>query len=637
VARTIGSITLDDGANAWLSEVNIPSVRDVQLAQMINRQGRITRIKEDRHPLVIDVRGTWADGGGKYWRDFKAALLNQSRAAFTLGDGTRYEMVDVTEIADTKLAQVGALTATPGCLYAYTMKVASYEPYSRDVGPSLVALGSMTFTPANLLSATQASFETSLSGWAAANANTALGIAGVNAMSADAATFETTLGGWTANTSCVVSRVNTQALHGSWSMAISAVSTGDVIAVSPYAFSGYPVIAGRTYSALAYVRADTTSRTVQIGIGFFDATGNVLASSLIGSPTASLTTGWARLSVSGAAPAGAAYAFVSITVRGTLAVDVQYIDCVGFFAGTVTTWTLPGWAAINGVQSMSMVAVAAGTTAAITNVGTGGFPVTAGTTYTAMGWSRAAASARSVGVNINWYDSGGAFLSTSTGSTVANSTSTWTQVTVTVAAPASSAFASISAVVSGPTVANETHYWEQMGFAAGTSTVWQAGGNSGIVTTTYTVSYPGTAYAEPTWQLTVVVPSGVAVQQVALQNTTTGELCTVAGLNLYAGTWYVLFDASGGVVPATGAVPSPNNNGYSLLAVPSLGYGVTVSLVGGSSTDADFVGKLPLLVPPTTPNIPPTPQVNTIIATVNATGTLTSASLSILAPSRWVR
>lgn len=306
MSRTIGSITLDDGVNGTVQEVNIPSTRVVQLVQIVNRQGRVTRIKEDRNPLVIDVRGTWADGGGKYWRDFKAALLNQSRAAFTLGDGTRFEMVDVTEVVDTKLAQVGALTATPGSLYAYTMKVASYEPYTRDVGPSLVSLG---------------------------------------------------------------------------------------------------------------------------------------------------------------------------------------------------------------------------------------------------------------------------------------------------------------AVSSGPT----------------------------NPTTTFTVSYPGTAFAETTAQLTLVVQGGNAVQQVALNNTTTGELCTVAGLNLTTGTWYVLIDASGSTVPPLGAVQSPNNNAYGVLAVPSVGYGVTIALMGGGSFDIDFVGRPITLAPSTTPNIPPTPNTNTIVASISSTSALTSASLGLLAPSRWYR
>lgn len=637
MARTIGSITIDDSVNSFCSDVTIPSTRDVQLVQIINRQGRVTRIKEDRHPLIIDVRGYWKDDGGKYWRDYKAALLGQSRAAFTLGDGTRFEMCDVTEIAETKVAQVGALTATPGSLYAYTMKVASYEPYTRDVGPSLVALGSIAAPSGrNRLTTNQASASPDINGWTA-DTNVAIGQAAPNLVAIDSATFESSLGGWTADTNCTIAQSSAQALQGTKSMALTSISSGDMYAISPYGFAGYVVNGANTYSMTAFVRSAATPRFCQPIIRWYDNTGTRINADTGGTFRASTTSGWTRLTVTGVAPNPAAYASMYVLIQAPAAAEVHYIDCAGFFAGIANVWTTPGWFALNGTTALGEISLASGNVSASTLSGTSGFVVTPSTTYTAMGWSMAGQTTRSTQVNITWSNSSGTILSTSTGTPVTNSTSTWTQATCTAAAPASAAYAYISAVVLSAGSANEFHYWDEMSFADGSSTSWQPGGLSGIATATFSVAYPGTAFAEPTWSMQLVVPSGCVVQQVALQNTTTGETCTVAGLNLSAGTWYVLFDASGSTVPSLGAVPTPGNNGYALLPVPSVGYGVTIALSGGGAVDADFTGRLPTLAPSATPNIPPTPNTNTIVATVYATSALTSASLSVLAPSRWYR
>jgi hypothetical protein len=143
MARTLGSITLDDGVNSWISELNIPGARTIQFEPLADRQGRVSRVKEDRPPLVIDARGYFCDGGGVYWRDWKAALLNQSRANFTLGDGTQYVYADVTEVQGTQTAAVNAFSSTPQVLYAWTAKIACYEPYARQVAPTLQQLGTL--------------------------------------------------------------------------------------------------------------------------------------------------------------------------------------------------------------------------------------------------------------------------------------------------------------------------------------------------------------------------------------------------------------------------------------------------------------------------------------------------------------
>jgi hypothetical protein len=150
MSRSIGSVVLDDLVNSFVSEINIPSVRNVQYEQTVNRQGRMVRVKEDQKPLNVDVRGYFADGGGVYWRDWKAALLTQSRADFVLGDGTCFKYADVVEVNGTQTAAVAALTAAPQVLRAWTMKVQCYEPYVREIAPTLQTLGNLNTGNGNI-------------------------------------------------------------------------------------------------------------------------------------------------------------------------------------------------------------------------------------------------------------------------------------------------------------------------------------------------------------------------------------------------------------------------------------------------------------------------------------------------------
>lgn len=98
-----------------------------------------------------------------------------------------------------------------------------------------------------------------------------------------------------------------------------------------------------------------------------------------------------------------------------------------------------------------------GTTNAFTTTGTGGFEAIARRTYTAQCKSKAAVTGRSFNVSLIWYDQAGAQISVSTGTTVANNTSTWTQATVTATAPATAATAAVY-VQWLSTAGSEQHY-----------------------------------------------------------------------------------------------------------------------------------------------------------------------------------
>lgn len=108
--------------------------------------------------------------------------------------------------------------------------------------------------------------------------------------------------------------------------------------------------------------------------------------------------------------------------------------------------------------SLAITATAAATASAKHDTSnTSGVPVVVGRSYKADAYFRANTTGRSVQLLINWYTSGGALVSTSTGSTVTDNNTGWTAATLTATAPATAAFAILIAQIVSPG-AGEIHY-----------------------------------------------------------------------------------------------------------------------------------------------------------------------------------
>lgn len=106
-----------------------------------------------------------------------------------------------------------------------------------------------------------------------------------------------------------------------------------------------------------------------------------------------------------------------------------------------------------------------------TPAGRDGIPVAASTAYTATAQFRAATTTRDCRVLIRWYDGASALISTTTGSSVTNSTSAWTDATATATSPSTAAFASVVAEVL-QAAASEVHYIDKLGLFQGSSPTW---------------------------------------------------------------------------------------------------------------------------------------------------------------------
>lgn len=98
--------------------------------------------------------------------------------------------------------------------------------------------------------------------------------------------------------------------------------------------------------------------------------------------------------------------------------------------------------------------------------GLAGVPVSGATDYLAIMFTLAGTTARNVNPQITWYDSGGTFISTSSGEVVQNSTSSWTQLGLTAESPPTAAYASIGIYIDGP-VEPEVHYVDIAVFVGG--------------------------------------------------------------------------------------------------------------------------------------------------------------------------
>lgn len=99
---------------------------------------------------------------------------------------------------------------------------------------------------------------------------------------------------------------------------------------------------------------------------------------------------------------------------------------------------------------------------AITTTGASGVPVVVGREYMAVADALTAVTSRTVGIGIRWYTSGGVLISSTTGSTAKDNTSTWVQLTCPAIAPATAAFASVYVEVVGASAA-EVHYFDRIG------------------------------------------------------------------------------------------------------------------------------------------------------------------------------
>lgn len=323
----------------------------------------------------------------------------------------------------------------------------------------------------------------------------------------DWSSFEVVGGFWTADTGCNLSLVTAQHLDGAQSLGMTSTVAGSspegMGARTPTGTSGVPIVASKTYTALASFKAATTGRSCDVRIDWYTAAGVYISTSR-GATISDVTTGWTQASVTAAAPASSAYATIVVEVANQANTEVHYVDCVSLAPGSSTTWFPGGYVGgpnflltddatfENGIGTwtptsnctiarttlqklLGSSSVLYTATAALTGWFTGGrYAVTPGRRYGFIAFSLAATTLRQVTISASWLDASGTFIS-SVANSFANSTSAWARVFTYGTAPANAAYVQLILTVNSP-ANGEQHYFDCVSLHEGMSDVWIAPG-----------------------------------------------------------------------------------------------------------------------------------------------------------------
>lgn len=316
---------------------------------------------------------------------------------------------------------------------------------------------------------------------------------GANMLTGQNAGFEGGIGTWVAGTGApTIAESSAKAHSGSDSMSMTSTGTGTMAAKHVSSGTGgFAVTPGQHCYVQAWLLAGGTGRTCEVAVNWYNSSGTLVTTSTGSTPTSNTST-WTLANGTFAAPATAAFATVVVQILSTVSTEVHYVDDVEFivlppgydtgigslltgdsstFEGSTANWTTPTNCTVarsaaafhTGTHSMSMTSIASGemdaASATAGSISTQGIPVTPGVSYYAGGWFLAAASPQTVKIGLAFYTSGGSVIgSTSYGSTATDSTTTWTNVSGLIAAPATAAYARGVATVATTAGASEVHY-----------------------------------------------------------------------------------------------------------------------------------------------------------------------------------
>ncbi len=128
--------------------------------------------------------------------------------------------------------------------------------------------------------------------------------------------------GWSGNNVTLAS-TTAKYLYGDSSLSLTASSTSNTWTYT----NPISVAVGKVYTLSAHVLSAVTARNMYVQITWYDAS-SVAISSSTGSASASSTTDWTRLSVTGTAPALAVTAICYVVVNSPSLSEVHYVDAV---------------------------------------------------------------------------------------------------------------------------------------------------------------------------------------------------------------------------------------------------------------------------------------------------------------------
>ena len=162
-----------------------------------------------------------------------------------------------------------------------------------------------------------------------------------NNLSANQASLETNTTGWEAVTNCAIARSTAQASVGSASLSMTASAAGDMVA-STTAATKFTVTANQEFSATADFRANSTSRSAQVGIRYLSTSGSTI-STTYGTAVTATSSAWTTAEAVVLAPATATHAQVFVKITSAGSAEVHYVDKIAFHSGDDPVFTRGGF------------------------------------------------------------------------------------------------------------------------------------------------------------------------------------------------------------------------------------------------------------------------------------------------------
>jgi hypothetical protein len=162
-----------------------------------------------------------------------------------------------------------------------------------------------------------------------------------NLLTADNASFETSVAGWGVNGG-TSARSNAQSVSGTYSLALTATSTGNASCYVAQASQTIAVTAGQTYTASIMARSDQASgETASMQIAWMNDAWSIVAATTQTSISIG-NSAWGRIVNTGVAPAGATKATIILYRAAGANGAVTYLDQAGIWQGAGGLWALPG-------------------------------------------------------------------------------------------------------------------------------------------------------------------------------------------------------------------------------------------------------------------------------------------------------
>jgi hypothetical protein len=163
-----------------------------------------------------------------------------------------------------------------------------------------------------------------------------------NLLTANEASIESSAGGWVSDSNTTVARTTGQFNDGAASLSFTANSAANMVV----RLAGtYNVLAGQSYAAIGSFKANSTGRSVAVGIRWIDSSSATISESY-GTNVTDSSSAWTSATVVATAPTNAVTARVLLKVTSPANGEVHFVDSIAFHPGTTAAFTIGGYSSL---------------------------------------------------------------------------------------------------------------------------------------------------------------------------------------------------------------------------------------------------------------------------------------------------